>query len=98
MAKVYVVKELGEEVYGSLKGDETILTIFDSENKAIDFIREIIKEDHDRIRSGNCKHCIIEDYLNRNYEEIRGGKWVYSNTNPVYDTRIYYRYDPYVVE
>lgn len=98
MDKVYVVKELGEEVYGSLKGDETILAIFDSEDKAINFIREIIKEDRERINSGTCWYCTIEDYLDRKYRDIRGGRYVYSNTNPGCDTRIYYRYEPYVVE
>jgi hypothetical protein len=98
MDKVYVVKELGEEVYGSLKGDETILTIFDSEDKAVNFIREIIKEDHERINSGACSYCTIEDYLSRKYSDIRAGRYVYSNTNPVCDTRIYYVYEPYVVE
>lgn len=98
MNKVYVVKELGEEVYGSLKGDEMILTIFDGEDKAVNFIHEIIKEDHDRIKSVGAWYCTIEDYLSRKYRDVRAGRWVYSNTNLVHDTRIYYRYEPYCVE
>ena len=98
MAKVYVVEELDELIYGSFKGERDILTVFDSEAKAVDFIRDAVKDDRSRIKSRHFTHCAIESYLNLHYGKISDHHWVYSNTNIATDTRIYYRYRSYDVE
>lgn len=98
MSKVYVVEELDEEVYGFFKGERDVLTIVDSEDKAVRFIKDAVREDRERIRSRHFTHCAIEGYLNTHYGIIRDGLWVYSNTNIACDNRIYYRYRSYIVE
>ena len=98
MAKVYVVEELEEEFYGTFQGAHDILAIFDNEDKAVGFIRDVVKEDRERIRSRHFSYCTIDGYLNAHYGTIRENRLVYSNTNTASDTRIYYLYKSYIVE